>query len=66
MPKIASIFIRLKLFLQMIVQTVQLWSVKHRLSLVSSYRISCSTNLKSLTYFPLYTCYLNAEIIHLY
>lgn len=44
------------LFLQMIVQIVQLWSIKHRLSLVSSYRILCSTNLKSLAYFTSYTC----------
>lgn len=42
--------------LQMFIQTVQLWSVKHRLSLISSYRILCSTNLKSLAYFPSYTC----------
>lgn len=45
-----------RLFLQMIVQIVQLRSMKQRLSLVSSYRILCSINLKSLAYFPADTC----------
>lgn len=54
------------LFLQIIIQIVQLWSLKHGLSLVSSYRILYSTNLENLAYFPSYVCYMNAEIIHLH
>lgn len=44
------------LFLQLIVQIVQLWSMKHRLSLVSNYKILYSINFKSLAYFPSYIC----------
>lgn len=44
------------LFLQLIVQIVQLWSMKHRLSLVSNYKILYSINFKSLAYFLSYIC----------